>query len=351
MFTRARDFACVVAWAWASTAAALTAPPSPRAPPPSSDVAIPPALDALLRTHCLDCHTGPRSKAKLDLAQRVQAMNASPSLLTLLRTRLVREDMPPASADERPSPAEYAAAIDAIDILVAPERREVPVVMRLNRWQYANSVRDAIGLFGVDESPVDAGANPDAAAKASAAARSFAESLRAVALAVLPPDDVGEGFDTTGDTLALPPLLMDKYLTVAEAVSLAAIPPAASDTRRTINGPELARAGKGQVIDSTAWLFTVGELGATIRLPRSGTYKVRASLEQMKAGPEDARAEIRVNGKSVKAVTVSSPRGKPEVFEWTGDLATGEQRIAVAFLNDYYNPSDQIGRASCRERV
>jgi hypothetical protein len=267
-------------------------------------------------------------------------MNASPTLLTLLRARLVREDMPPASADERPSPAEYAAAIDAIDILVAPERREVPVVMRLNRWQYANSVRDAIGLFGVDESPVDAGANPDAAAKASAAARSFAESLRAVALAVLPPDDVGEGFDTTGDTLALPPLLMDKYLTVAEAVSLAAIPPAASDTRRTINGPELASAGKGQVIDSTAWLFTVGELGATIRLPRSGTYKVRASIEQMKAGPEDARAEIRVNGKSVKAVTVSNPRGNPGVFEWTGDLAAGEQRVAVAFLNDYYNPSD-----------
>jgi hypothetical protein len=139
---------------------------------------------------------------------------------------------------------------------------------------------------------------------------------------------------------ALPPLLMDKYLTVAEAVSLASIPPAASDTRRTINGPELARAGKGQVIDSTAWLFTVGELGATIKLPRSGTYTVRASIEQMKAGPDGARAEIRVNGKSVKAVTVSNPCGKPGVFEWTGDLAAGEQQIAVAFLNDYYNPSN-----------
>ncbi len=311
------------------------------APSPSGgadEVPLPAALHAFLSEHCLDCHAGPRSKANLDLAGCVQAERASSSLLASLRARLAREDMPPDSVEDRPTPADYAAAIDAVDSIVPPARREVPVVMRLNRWQYANSVRDALGLLGVD----GAGGNGDADARA------FADSLRNIALSLLPPDDVGEGFDTTGDTLALPPLLMDKYLIAAEAVALAALPPAATDTRRTIGGPELERDGKGQVIDNTAWLFTVGEVGARFKLPRSGRYTVRTVIEQMKAGPEDARAEIRVNGKAVTAVTVANTRGNSGTFEWSGSLAAGEQRITVAFLNDFYNPSDP--NQSARDR-
>jgi len=337
MLARARDLWCFVAGVFACALAHGDPPP-----PPPADMEVPAAVDALLRAHCLDCHTGPRSKASLDLADRVHAKTASPALLASLRARLAREDMPPDSVEERPTPAEYAAAIEAIDAIVPPARREVPLVIRLNRWQYANSVRDAIGLFGAD------GRATDSTADVSADTRAFAQSLRAVALAVLPPDDIGEGFDTTGDTLALPPLLMDKYLNAAEAIALAAVPPAASDTRRTIHGPELVRAGKGQVIDGTAWLFTIGEVGPTIKLPRSGKYTVRAWIEQMKAGPEDARAEIRVNGKAVSAFTVPNGRGDPGTFEWTGDLAAGEQRIAVAFLNDYYKPSDP--NPSARDR-
>ena len=80
------------------------------APPPSeADVVVPAAVDALLRAHCLDCHTGPRSKANLDLADRVHAKTVSPTLLASLRARLAREDMPPDSVDERPAPAEYAS--------------------------------------------------------------------------------------------------------------------------------------------------------------------------------------------------------------------------------------------------
>jgi len=48
-------------------------------PPPPADMEVPVAVDALLRAHCLDCHTGPRSKASLDLAERVHAKTASPA--------------------------------------------------------------------------------------------------------------------------------------------------------------------------------------------------------------------------------------------------------------------------------
>jgi hypothetical protein len=55
---------------------------------------------------------------------------ADPTLLRAMRARLARQDMPPASIDERPSDAEYAAMIAAIDAVVPPESREVPVVRR-----------------------------------------------------------------------------------------------------------------------------------------------------------------------------------------------------------------------------
>jgi hypothetical protein len=124
--------------------------------------ASPPAqLNTLLTAHCLDCHDGARAKGGFDLAGIIAAGEverggkapgrgqrgagaataqrspadawmtaADPTLLRAMRARLARQDMPPASIDERPSDAEYAAMIAAIDAVVPPESREVPVVRR-----------------------------------------------------------------------------------------------------------------------------------------------------------------------------------------------------------------------------
>ena len=65
---------------------------------------------------------------------------------------------------------------------------------RLNRDEYANTVRDLLGL------DVNAGA-------------------------LLPADGAGgEGFDTTGDTLFTSPLTLEKYLESAERAMLAVLP-------------------------------------------------------------------------------------------------------------------------------
>ena len=58
---------------------------------------------------------------------------------------------------------------------------------RLNRVEYNNTIRD---LVGIDFKPA----------------------------ADFPNDDVGYGFDNNGDVLSLSPLLMEKYLTAAEAI-------------------------------------------------------------------------------------------------------------------------------------
>jgi len=110
----------------------------------------PPALTSSLHTHCLDCHDGARGKGSFDLNTVLKG--AQPSALRLIRSRLVRQDMPPIAETERLTAAEYAAMIAAIDAAVPPTRREVPLVRRLNRWQVANSTRDTIGRLGAEPS-------------------------------------------------------------------------------------------------------------------------------------------------------------------------------------------------------
>src|SRR5262245_12487900 len=70
---------------------------------------------------------------------------------------------------------------------------------RLNRSEYNNTVRD---LLGVTFRPADD----------------------------FPQDDSSYGFDTIGDVLSLPPLLMEKYMTAAEKI-----------TRVALHGPEVPK--------------------------------------------------------------------------------------------------------------
>ena len=67
-----------------------------------------------------------------------------------------------------------------------------PAAYRLNRFQYANAVRDLIAL------EIDAAS-------------------------LLPADDSGYGFDNIGDVLTVSPLLLEKYLSAAAKISRLAV--------------------------------------------------------------------------------------------------------------------------------
>jgi hypothetical protein len=156
------------------------------------EVVIPEPVKGLLEAHCVDCHRGKRSKGGVELAGPVAEGRVDEGVLRGVRARLSRRDMPPLDEPIRPTDAGYAAAVQAIDAVVAPVRREVPAVRRLNRAQWAGAIRDVFGIERVEGRPVDA---------------------------LLPPDDVGEGFDTTADTLALPTLAVERFVDAAEAVA------------------------------------------------------------------------------------------------------------------------------------
>lgn len=329
------------ALAYIAVVASITAPAvavlTPGGAPPNAQ----PALDATLRTHCLDCHDGARGKGGFDLNTVLDG--AQPSALRAVRARLVRQDMPPTEETERPSAAEYAAMIAAIDAAVPPARREVPLVRRLNRWQVANSIRDTIGSLVTE---------------ATTPPPTFAQSLRAIALATLPADDVGEGFDTTAATLGLPPLLVEKFLVSAEAVAAAAVLPLSQQRTMDAALGSLERRGQGGQHDVALVLSTNGSVTGSFDLTLPGTYRLEASCSASRAGPDLARAAILVDGTAVPSHTREPKQspvepwsgadsseipfefGAPGTLVWQGRLEPGSHRIGVAFLNDYYNPKE-----------
>jgi len=300
----------LIASIFVAAAAVSISHDSLRAGSEARDVALPAEIRPLLEAHCIDCHDGPRGKGGLDLAPALERNQIGEAPLRALRKRLAKRDMPPADEEIRPTREEYAAAVAAIDAVVAPTTREVPNVRRLNRAQYAGSVRD---VFGVD------------------AAGAIVERM-------LPADEIGEGFDTTGDTLALPPLLLEKYFDVAEAIAAEAVPD--ERPRRAVVAPErFERRGQGGTYDGLAWLSTNGTLRTSVEIARTGRYRIMVDVAAQQAGDALARMALLVDEKSLRQEDISADRSKPQRVVWEGELAAGARMIGVRFLNDFWDPN------------
>jgi len=155
---------------------------------------------------------------------------------------------------------------------------------RLNRTEYANAVRD---LLGVEIDPT----------------------------AMLPPDAQAAGFDTNADALAMEPALLDRYLTAAARIARMAIGDAT--LRPTF---ERYTAVKGNSNEQT-WLWQTERLGEAFSLgsrggiaarhyfPLDGEYVVRVRLLKTYAGVirglnAPAQIEIRVDGARVGQFTI-----------------------------------------------
>ncbi len=150
---------------------------------------------AFLKTHCLECHSGDKPKAELSLAgftdnaSVVKKRKTWESILKMVESG----EMPP---EKKPKPdikeietftALARAVFDHHDKNAKPDPGRV-TMRRLNRVEYANTLRD---LVGADFNPA----------------------------ADFPSDDIGHGFDNIGDVLTLSPILMEQYLAAAETVS------------------------------------------------------------------------------------------------------------------------------------
>ena len=161
-----------------------------------------PAIVTLLRQQCGTCHCDGAAEGSIALdallggqtrppAAGEQASAEQAAWLAVWRN-LRCETMPPAD-EPQPTAQQRQLLVQFVerDVLGVDPARPDPgrvVLRRLNRVEYANTVRD---LTGLEINLLD----------------------------TLPADDTGYGFDTIGDVLSMSPLLVEKFLVTATVVA------------------------------------------------------------------------------------------------------------------------------------
>jgi hypothetical protein len=149
------------------------------------------AIAPLLERYCARCHNAESARGGVNLAEPMEADPQRPVDRWRRVAQAVRGGRMPPSGKPRPTAAETNALLSwcadaSFQTACATPRPLAHVALRrLNRAEYNNTLRD---LLGIAFQPADD----------------------------FPADDLGGGFDTLGDVLAVPPLLLEKYLDAAE---------------------------------------------------------------------------------------------------------------------------------------
>jgi mono/diheme cytochrome c family protein len=212
----------------------------------------------ILQNYCFDCHGDGASKGKVafDQFKSDQDMLENRDLWWKALKNLRAGIMPPA---KKPRPTvqeqEQIAHWIKTDIFGIDPQDPDPgrvTLRRLNRAEYHNTIRD---LLGVD---FDTQAN-------------------------FPPDDTGYGFDTIGDVLTLPPMLLEKYLNAAEKVIGQAVPVAPKVVaEKIITGKRFEGlgngGGKGRDGGLALSYYKPASVSNTLETPWAGKYQLAVDL-------------------------------------------------------------------------
>jgi hypothetical protein len=277
---------------------------------PASAADFGPEAVAFLRKHCLGCHGEKKKSAGVALHTATDDASLLKSRKTFQSVLRVLEagEMPP-EGKPRPTVEElerFTKAItrtfDAADRNARPDPGRV-TVRRLNKTEYANTIRD---LVGVDFNPAED----------------------------FPADDIGYGFDNIGDVLTLSPVLMERYLSAAEAIVQRAITPNPPKIpQRYVGGKYLEPATDPKKVGKFRPI-TRGNLNTPYSLSMSGDYVFRLRAFATNAGADGVRASVTVDGNEVTTFTVPDGSDKKVgIYEFKLWLKRGEHRFAVALAN------------------
>ncbi|QEG21911.1 hypothetical protein MFFC18_17720 [Mariniblastus fucicola] len=268
----------------------------------------------MLETHCGDCHWGDNTDADLNLEQyeTLDQLLSGRKKWKKVLIRVAAKEMPPEDCDPIPDD-EHAKLLAWVDQLlnsvdctnINPGR---VTIRRLNRTEYKNTIRD---LTGVD---YETDGN-------------------------FPVDDVGYGFDNIADVLSLSPILMEKYLKAAEAITLNAVKdPARSKKVQRFVAKDFTRP-RGVNIHNNVMTFPAQATAtAKFGVIKRGTYRAVLVATGNQAGNEPVKMKLDVNGKQRQFFNVTKEQGDtPQTFETELRFTqTGEQEINVSFTNDFY---------------
>jgi Protein of unknown function (DUF1592)/Protein of unknown function (DUF1588)/Protein of unknown function (DUF1587)/Protein of unknown function (DUF1585)/Protein of unknown function (DUF1595)/Ca-dependent carbohydrate-binding module xylan-binding len=272
----------------------------------------------LLEKYCWDCHGDGAKKGDvvLDADADEAAIVKNRKLWTGAMFNLEQWIMPPPDKKTQPTKEEREMLVRWLDNTLHPVDPANPdpgrvTIRRLNRVEYNNTVRD---LLGVTSRPADE----------------------------FPEDDTGYGFDNIGDVLALPPILMERYLIAADRVLIEAIPAGPPPPVKTaLTSREMRGVGLTDDKDKSVRMLAFGgEATAEYLAPVEGEYMVRVRAWGAPSGDEPPKLELRVNGKSVKQADVTAAaRDKAQTVEERVNFSRGGQTVGVSFANPLPDPN------------
>jgi hypothetical protein len=268
---------------------------------------------AFLTQYCAYCHndqkqSGQMSLSKLDLVHITKNGDLPEKMIRKLRVGL----MPPPGMP-RPKPAvlnAFAASLEtAVDREAAlhpnPGR---PPLHRLNRTEYANSVKELLNV-AVDVS------------------------------AVLPADDMSHGFDNMADALGISPALMEGYIRAAGRISREAVgDPQARAITQTYSLPRVE--SQTRHVEGTP-LGTRGGISVVHDFPADGDYVFKLGFYYAATGSlyganqgKGQKIEVSVNGARVALIDINPgwTLAKDGVKTDPIHVKAGPQRISAAFL-------------------
>ena len=274
--------AAVAAWlSWTAPQAAAPGQGGPARAVGAGDAA---AHRASLDTYCVTCHnqrlkTGGLALDAMDLARVPADAAIWERVIRKVRTGV----MPPAGMP-RPDAATRDSLVawleGTIDRTAAPFPGH-PSLHRLNRAEYANSVRDLMSL------------DVDVAA-------------------LLPPDEPAYGFDNIGEMLDTSPALLERYAAAAAEIATIAV----GDASDVVAGARVFRAAADHSQDGHNEglpLGTSGGMAATSMLPLDGEYVIKVGLFKTNLGlirglefPREL--QIVVDGRQVFAETIGGTK-------------------------------------------
>ena len=328
--------ACV---AWVG-AVCIEGAPQPRVPDtPSLQSTTRPTLPSpareLVSKYCVTCHSERLKTANLLLDKADdQIANASDTWERVV-VQLRGRSMPPSNMP-RPDNATYDTVATWLEseldraAAARPNPGRPAGLHRLNRTEYANAVRD---LLGIEIDPTS----------------------------MLPPDAQAHGFDTNADALGVEPALLDRYLTAAAKIARVAV---GDPTIR----PAFERytAVRGNTNEQT-WLWQTERLGESFSLgsrggiaarhyfPVDGEYVFRVRLLRTYAGPirglnAPATIEIRVDGARIGQFTIGGGSTEPrddadDVLQVRAQLTAGLHQVLATIVKTEGSKAEGLGPA------
>lgn len=275
------------------------------------------ASEALLEKYCSKCHSNQKSKGDVNF-QRVLSSPLNPasrSAWTGAHEQLRNKEMPPddhpqlTSSEREKLLVWLEGNIQRIDAS-APPNPGRPVMRRLTRFEYRNTLRDLLGVeftFQFDPTTDFPADNPDA------------------------------GFDTNGGVMSLTQAHLEQYLHVANRVleKVIIVEGLNGPVTRRFEAKSLSCSG-GAALDSGAVIFSdTGVVGGDVIIEQEGDYLVKTVLRC--ADNNQTRAQMAVVASEREERFTLTRNGKESRLERKIHLKSGPQQVGIAYRFEQAN--------------